>query len=406
MIVHSGFRDDSRVVHIDANAMLIDQPAAEIRRQRDEHGGQECQKETPALELFTRGAEAQQPVQRGEREHHHRDDRVAPGGDLASNFGDGNQVDDAGEASDAAAKGADADEPEAGTLPERVSGPEESEISGHEANQGRNRKVNHHGMQRMAGNGRAAIGRGWRKLGHVNLLVPSGCRAMKWTLAIGATVPLLVGCEGPQAIVDPAGPMAREVTRIWWAMFAFATVVLFAVTAIWIYAMRRKPRDYEPEHERRIHRRWIIGGGIILPTVSIALLLMFGIPAGHRMLPLPVEGEQPLRVEVIGHQWWWEIRYPESGVVTANELHLPAGRPIDVEVSSADVIHSFWVPRLGGKIDMFPGMTNTVRLQADEPGQHRGQCAEFCGTQHAHMVLYVQVHDEAGFEAWQESMKP
>jgi cytochrome c oxidase subunit 2 len=200
--------------------------------------------------------------------------------------------------------------------------------------------------------------------------------------------------------------MAREVAVLWWAMLAFGTVVLVVVTALWIYAMNRAPRQYAPDQEKRIHRRWIIGGGIILPTVSVMTLLWFGIPAGNRMLPLPLEGEQPLRIEVIGHQWWWEVRYPESGVVTANELHMPAGRPVDVEVSSADVIHSFWVPRLGGKVDMFPGMTNVVRLQADEPGMHRGQCAEFCGTEHAHMVFHVTVHDDAGFAAWQEEMKP
>ncbi|MHA6493455.1 cytochrome c oxidase subunit II [Pseudomonas borbori] len=194
--------------------------------------------------------------------------------------------------------------------------------------------------------------------------------------------------------------MAREVALLWWVMCGFATLVLVVVSALWIYAMRRTPRDTTPEQAARINRRWIIGGGIILPTVSIVLLLIFGIPIGHRMLPLPLIGEQPLRIEIIGHQWWWEVRYPDSGVVTANQLHIPAGRPVDLRVSSADVIHSFWVPRLGGKIDMIPGRHNEIRLQADEPGMHRGQCSEFCGTQHSHMILHVEAHAEADFAAW------
>ena len=184
--------------------------------------------------------------------------------------------------------------------------------------------------------------------------------------------------------------MARDVANVWWAMFGFSVVVLVVVSALWIYAMLRQPRTHSAEEAKRINRRWIIGGGLVLPTVSIVALLAFGIPTGRSMLPLPVEGEQPLRVQVIGHQWWWEVRYPESGVVTANQFILPIDRPVDVEVTSADVIHSFWVPRLGGKLDMVPGRTNTLRLQASQTGVFRGQCSEFCGSQHAHMILHVE----------------
>src|SRR5690606_24343682 len=118
---------------------------------------------------------------------------------------------------------------------------------------------------------------------------------------------------------------------------------------------------------------------------------------------LPLIGEQPLRIEVTGHQWWWEVRYPDSGVVTANQLHLPVGRPVDLTLRSADVIHSFWVPRLGGKLDMIPGRSNVLRLQADEAGVFRGQCSEFCGTQHSHMAISVQAQPEAEFRRWIEA---
>lgn len=214
------------------------------------------------------------------------------------------------------------------------------------------------------------------------------------------TATSLGGCSGIQSTLDPAGPAAAAVAWLWWAMLAVSTVVTAAVVALWLYAMRGGDRP--PLTDRQAHhveRRWLIGGGLLLPATAIALLLAFGIPMGHRMLPLPL-AEPPLRIDVIGHQWWWEIRYPDSGVALVNELHLPAGVPVDIHASSADVVHSFWVPRLGGKMDMIPGRTNILRIQADQPGHYRGQCAEFCGTLHARMVLQVQAHTPEDFAAW------
>lgn len=211
-------------------------------------------------------------------------------------------------------------------------------------------------------------------------------------------VPWLVACEGPQSILDPAGAAARDVTLLWWPMLIVATFVLVGVTAAWIVAMLRRPRDFSAEEAKRISRRWVAGGGILLPTTSIVLLLGFGVPAGDRMLPR--RGEAPLRIDVTARQWQWDVAYPGGGVVLVDELHLPAGRAVHIHVTSADVIHSFWVPRLGPKIDAVPGRTNVLRLQAEEAGSLRGQCSEFCGTGHAHMVLKVQVHTEAGFSAW------
>jgi cytochrome c oxidase subunit 2 len=112
----------------------------------------------------------------------------------------------------------------------------------------------------------------------------------------------------------------------------------------------------------------------------------------------------PPAITVIGHQWWWEIHYQIGGVeqhvVDANELHLPAGRPVDIELRTHDVIHSFWVPRLHGKVDLVPGFANRIRIQADQPGVYRGECAEYCGPQHAHMILLVDVQPQAEFDAW------
>src|SRR5690606_12317267 len=268
-----------------------------------------------------------------------------------------------------------------------------------------NREVNQHGMQRVPGDGRAAVDR-LSILGHAALqwLKKSAMKLFRRGAGLlnGATlalaVPLLVACDGPQSALAPASPMARNVANVWWAMFGFATLVLVVVSALWIYAMRRKPRHTTDEEARRIHLRWLIGGGLVLPTLSIILLLAFGLPAGRSMLPLP--NDEALRIEITGHQWWWEVRYPESGVVTANQLILPTGRPVDIAVTSADVIHSFWVPRLGGKMDMVPGRSNVIRLEASHAGIFRGQCSEFCGTQHAHMILHVEALEAPGFDDW------
>jgi cytochrome c oxidase subunit 2 len=222
---------------------------------------------------------------------------------------------------------------------------------------------------------------------------------LQWT-TLTLAVPLLGGCEGAQSALQPAGPMARDVAMLWWVMCGFAVLVLLTITALWLYALRRAPREFDPQQARRIQRRWLIGGGLVLPGVSILGLLLYGLPAGRSLLPLPVEGPQPLRIEVTGHQWWWQVHYPDSGVTTANQLILPVDRAVDIQVTSADVIHSFWVPRLGGKIDMIPGRTNVIRLKADQAGVFRGQCSEFCGTQHTHMILHVEALPAEAFAAW------
>ncbi|MGO2149086.1 cytochrome c oxidase subunit II [Halomonas sp.] len=245
-----------------------------------------------------------------------------------------------------------------------------------------------------------------RYLYHVALLciqraVPQRVNRCMLTL-LGSLTLGLTGCAGDMSILDPAGQAARDVVLIWWIMLTFATVVLIGVVALWLYTFKRKYQERTPQEERKIARRWIIGGGILLPVLSVTALLIFGVPTGKRMLPLPL-GQPPEVIEVIGHQWWWEVRYPgaEGGeVVTANQLIMPAGEPVDFHVTSADVIHSFWVPRLGGKIDMLPGRTNVVRLEADAPGVFGGQCAEFCGAQHANMEFYVEAVEREAYDAW------
>jgi cytochrome c oxidase subunit 2 len=178
-------------------------------------------------------------------------------------------------------------------------------------------------------------------------------------------------------------------------MFGSFGLVLLAVIALWWYAMHRATVADDPRRNNLL----IIGGGILLPLVSLTGLLAVGIPAGHRMLPLPTS-EEVLHIHVTGHQWWWEIHYPDTGIRLRNELHIPAGAPVDIHLTTADVIHSFWVPRLAGKLDTIPGRTNILRLQADQAGVYRGQCAEFCGLHHAHMQFTVTAHEPAAFQQW------
>lgn len=184
-------------------------------------------------------------------------------------------------------------------------------------------------------------------------------------------------------------------------MFAFSTVVMLVVIGLWLYAIRRDPGDVDDAAAQRVQNRWVIGGGIILPVASITLLLAFGIPIGHGMLPLGGD-ENTVRIQVTGHQWWWEVSYPDHDIQLRDEVHIPAGVPVDIHIRSEDVIHSFWVPRLGGKLDAMPGRDNVMRLQADEPGTYRGVCAEFCGLGHAHMAFTLEAHEPEAFEAWLE----
>jgi len=179
-------------------------------------------------------------------------------------------------------------------------------------------------------------------------------------------------------------------------MFAAAVVIWGIVMGAAIYAVLGKRR---PKSEW-FADRFILVGGVAFPTVSLAVLLVFGLS----LLPDWAEAETPdLEVHVTAEQFWWRFAYkrPDGSVVeTANELHLPAGATVEFALDSTDVIHSFWIPALGGKMDAIPGRTNTLRLTPTKPGTYRGVCAEFCGPSHALMAFPVVVHEPADFAAW------
>lgn len=204
---------------------------------------------------------------------------------------------------------------------------------------------------------------------------------------------LLAGCRGSQSALDPQGPVAAGIAETWWVMFFGGAVIFVVVLALALYAAFRAPErraDVSPQ-------TLIVGGGVVFPIVTLTALLLYGLHVGGTTRP--AGAEDALRIDVIGHQWWWEVRYA-GGAVTANEIHVPVGRAVEIRLTSADVIHSFWVPNLAGKIDLIPGSTNVQWLRADRAGVFRGQCAEFCGAQHARMALLVIAESKTEFERW------
>jgi cytochrome c oxidase subunit 2 len=202
----------------------------------------------------------------------------------------------------------------------------------------------------------------------------------------------------PPPVLDPAGPFAAPLNLLTWVLVGVVVVVMLVVVAALAVALFG-PRAWRKAlgGERLI---WIAGLGF--PVVVLSALLVYGLSLTARLSDVPRPGE--MRIRVTGEMWWWRVAYLDVAgrevVQDANEIHIPAGRPVALELESTDVIHSLWVPRLGGKLDMVPGRRNILRLQADAPGEYGGQCAEFCGGPHALMAFTVVAHDPAGFEAW------
>lgn len=212
-----------------------------------------------------------------------------------------------------------------------------------------------------------------------------------------ACVALLAGCGGPQSALDPAGHGAQRIASLFWWMVAGAIVVCAAVAALTVHAVRARPENFPPRKAKLL----IIGGGVLVPTVVLAALLVYGLAMLPDLLARAPAGS--LRIAVTGQQWWWRVQYlPSSGgkVETANEIRLPVGEPVEFELESTDVIHSFWIPALGGKVDMIPGRRTRLVLNPVKTGTFRGVCAEYCGASHALMAFDVVVMEKDEFARW------
>ncbi|MFK8253095.1 cytochrome c oxidase subunit II [Ancylobacter terrae] len=196
---------------------------------------------------------------------------------------------------------------------------------------------------------------------------------------------LLAGCRGPLSALAPAGPVAQDVAMLWWALLAGATLLTLLVLTLVALGFRR-PRAIS-------ERRWVVGLGVWFSLAILTATLAGALWVGERILPYGAATE----VRAHARQWSWTFTHPgaDGPVETREVLHIPAGRPVDVLITSTDVIHSFWVPRLGGKLDAIPGRENRLRLEASRPGTYEGLCAEFCGLEHAAMRFVVIAHEAA-----------
>lgn len=212
----------------------------------------------------------------------------------------------------------------------------------------------------------------------------------------------VVDTDLPQNSLNPAGPAAQSIDHVWKIGFWLAVGVFVVVEAALVFVILRfRQRGDSPRAVRQVHgntRLEIIW--TIIPAVLLAALAVPTIATLFDLRAAPAPEENALHVEVIGHQWWWEFRYPEYGITTANEMHIPTGRTVYTTMSSSDVIHSFWVPRLSGKRDVVPGRETHLKFSADDPGVYLGQCAEFCGLAHADMRVRVFADTPADFDAW------
>ena len=199
-------------------------------------------------------------------------------------------------------------------------------------------------------------------------------------------------------------PETREIRRLTWLVVLISVGIFVVVEGLLVFAMiryRRKNAETTGEPVQMYGSNPVELAWTVIPILIVVTLCLATVRTIHSVQP--TAGERPenaLTVEVIGHRWWWEFRIPEYDVVTANELVVPVQRPIWLELGSADVIHSFWVPELQGKMDAIPVKTNYWQFTADEVGTYLGQCAEYCGTQHANMLIRIDVKDEADFKTW------
>ena len=198
-----------------------------------------------------------------------------------------------------------------------------------------------------------------------------------------------------QSVLHPAGPDAAIIAQLSWVLFGGGAIIFVGVMALVVSSLRRTARPVSP-------RWWILGAGLVFPVVVLSALLVWSTWRSSELTPQTSRGALP--IGVTAKMWWWEVRYhdPASGreVASANEIRIPVGKPVYLGLTSTDVIHSLWVPALNGKMDTVPGRINGLRLQADKPGIYRGQCAEYCGEQHARMALHVVALPQAEFDRW------
>jgi cytochrome c oxidase subunit 2 len=232
-------------------------------------------------------------------------------------------------------------------------------------------------------------------------------------LALLAPLLGLASCSYPQSMLNPHGKAANHLATLIWIEVILFCAIAFGMWVLlsWAVARKRGTLQEHAPYNMGGGQSWVWVGGFAFPFVVLSTV--FGLSLSW-LNDFPVDAQMKSvapDISVIGHQWWWELRYVDGPVnqhfITANEIHIPVGRPINIELETRDVIHSFWVPPLHGKVDLIPGQPNFIRIEADKPGIYSGQCAEYCGMQHAHMRLIVVAQTPEEYKAWCENeLKP
>jgi len=228
----------------------------------------------------------------------------------------------------------------------------------------------------------------------------------------------------PTAAPEPATPYAERIDDLWIFMLVAGTLVFLLFLALLLAGFRRRGPADQPGNPHDLSdqvvsartgdgrmaepraRLWLVGGGVVLPVVLLFAVLTYTLDVMRDSPDTAGAAADGMEVvELTGHQWWFEIRYPGAGVQVRDEMHLPLGRPVLLRVTSADVIHSFWVPEFGPKIDMLPETTNTMVIEAERSGEFTARCSEFCGLNHTRMHLRVIVEPEEDYRAWLEAQQ-
>lgn len=205
--------------------------------------------------------------------------------------------------------------------------------------------------------------------------------------------------------LQPAGREAEDIADLWWLMLVLSVITFTVVVGLLVAGLLRRPpgadREAQVQADTRAERTWLLGGGVAFPLVGLVIVMVATV-AIMRETPTAADAEAsgaPV-IEVVGHQWYYEVTYPDHGVTVRDELHLALERAVVIEVTSTDVIHSFWVPSFGGKIDMLPGDTNSIVITPQREGEFVARCAELCGVGHTRMTMRVVVETQEELEDW------
>lgn len=227
---------------------------------------------------------------------------------------------------------------------------------------------------------------------------PKKRRPWRRSLAHLSLLPV-AACSGPQSALDPAGEEAAEIASLFWIMLYGGVLIWLFVAGALVYAVWPGRKV----HDDRTAGRFIFWAGAVFPAVTLFFLLAYALWQMPNLRPFAAADGSGLRIEITGRQFWWEVIYfPRNGgpVISANEIRLPVGERVELTLKSGDVIHSFWIPALGGKMDMIPGRANRLSLLATRTGSFRGPCAEYCGTSHALMALVAVAMEPGEFRSW------